>query len=268
MPGEILEMESGLLRIMQQADLVPIVFSEQVQPDNGAEEENEVNEEAEAEPNDEDEEANGESEAAVARMDELTFEDTILWEVLDKETDGTDEEDMPESTEIIWNDIKETVAELHHAWNELEPLLVAGNITQDVIDYFEEGLDNLTMYSTEQDYFATMDTANQLTAQLSEFMVPFSENVVSLTYGLKFHIRNIVLQAAKGDYAGAQKSLDYIKEQRPDLAKELDETEFRELELSLDNLQRVLDKQNLDLIIINAAVVMENMVQVIERTAE
>ncbi len=272
LPAEITEMESGLLNIMQQADLVPVVLSEQAQPDNGADEQTNKEAEAEEEETEEnEEEPAGEDEAAVAQVNELTFEETILSEVLEKEgdaVDATDEEELPESTEIIWDNIKETVAELHNHWSELEPLLVEENITQDVINNFEEGLDNLTVYITERDYFGTMDAANQLTNPLSKFMVPFAENIISLTHELKFHIRNIVLQAARENYAGAQESLDYIKEQRPDLSKELDEAEFRELEMSLDNLQRVLDKQNLDLVILNAAVVMENMVQIIESTEE
>ncbi len=267
MPTEIMEMESGLLRIMQQADLVPVVLAEQRRPYNRTAEQ--TNEDAGDEAAEED--SAEEDETVVSQVDELTFEETILREVLEKEGDAADataEEELPESTEIIWNNIKETVAELHTHWNELEPLLVTENITQDVIDYFEEGLDNLTVFITERDYFGSMDAANQLTNPLAEFMIPFTENIVSLTHELKFHIRNIVLQAARDDYAGAQESLDYIKEQRPDLSKELDEAEFRELETALDNLQRVLNKQNLDLIILNAAIVMENMAQVIERTAE
>ncbi len=276
MPAEIAEIESGLVRIMRQADLVPIVLSEQAQPDNGtAEQENGETEDNAAKTSEEDEEndeeARGESEEVVAKLSELTFEETILSEVLEKETetfDMADEEELPESTEIIWDDIKEALAELHNHWNELEPLLVEENVSQDIINYFEEGLDNLTVFSTERDYFGTLDSANQLTAHLAAFMVPFSENIVSLAHELKFHIRNIVLQAANNNYARAQESLDHIKEQRADLAKELDEAEFRKLESSLDNLQRVLDKQKRDLIILNAAVAMENMVQVIERTAE
>jgi hypothetical protein len=264
MPGEIMEMESGLLRIMQQADLVPAVLSEQAKSKSGEEEQ--ANEETEGN----EEEATGESEEAVAQVSELTFKETILRELLEKEADADvidEDEELPENTEIIWNDIKKTVTELHSQWGQLEPLLVDENITQEVIGYFEEGLDNLTVFSTERDYFTTMDAANQLTGHLSKFMVPFAENIVALTYDLKFHIRNIVLQAAVNKYTEAQISLDYLIEHKPELAKILDEAEFRGLETSLDNLQRVLDKKTLDLVILKAAVVMENMVQIIEKTA-
>ena len=247
MPREISELEKGLLSIMQQADLIPLMQLEQAQQAGQQEKEEETLPEG-----------------------ELTFEETILAEILKKEGEGVGlddpEQEMPENTEIIWDNIKETVTELYDHWGVLEPLLVMENITQNVISDFAEGLDSLTVFITEQNHFNTMFLANQITEDLAEFMVPYTENIVSLTYELKFHMRNIVLETAMDNYAGAQQSLDYVKEHRPDLAKALDESEFREFELSLENLQRVLDKQNLDLVILNAAVVMEDLTRVIEKT--
>ncbi len=249
MPRAIMEIESGLLAIMQQADLLPATKTkaEQSQPDsNGGKKEQE----------------NGESSTQV---NELTYEETILGELLNAEGVEMEEQQLPESTEIIWDNIKNALTKLYIQWNDLEPLLMEKAIPQAEITSFEEGLDSLTVFTTEQNHFGTMDSANQLTGNLANFMVPFAENIVSTTYELKFHLRNLVLEAATDDYTGAQESLDYIREQQPVLAKSLDKGALTLLETSVDNLQRVLDKQNLELVILNASVVMENIVQSIEK---
>jgi len=256
MPRAITEIEKGLLSIMQQADLIPVTnrLSEQAQSKaaNGA----------------------GEDKKKESSTQEktLTFEETLLGELLQRELEGEGNEngkqEPPESTEAIWDNIKKTITELHMRWNELEPLLIEENISPAEINNFEEGLDSLTVSGTEQNYFGTMAAANQLSRPLAKFMASFAEKTISSAYEMKFHVRNIVLQAAIDDYAGAQKSLDYLKEQSPSLANKLDKEEFRALETSLDNLQRVLQKQNLDLVVLNAAVVMENVAQAIENISQ
>lgn len=250
MPRAIMEIESGLLAIMQQADLLPATKtkSEQPQPDSNAGKK---------------EQEQGKSSTQV---EELTYEETILGELLSAEGVEMEEKQLPESTEIIWDNIKKTLTKLYSQWNDLEPLLMEKAIPQAEITFFEEGLDSLTVFTTEQNHFGTMVSANRLTGNLANFMVPFVENIVSTTYELKFHLRNIVLKAAADDYAGAQESLDYIQEQQPVLAHSLDEKELRALELSLDDLQRVLDKQNLELIILNASIVMGNTARVIDKS--
>ena len=238
MPRAIPEMENGLLIILQQADLIPVTtrLSEQGQP-------------------------------AQSDLELLTFEETLLGELLQREmeAEGGEKQKPPKNTEIVWDTIKEKITELHSLWNELQPLLMEENIPQTEIVNFEEGLDNLTVLGTEQDYIGTMTTANRLAGHLAKFMLPFTETKVSLAYELKYHVRNIVLQAALNDYARAQESLNYLEEQSPALANKLDEEEFNALKASVDDLQRVLLKQNIELVILNSAIVMENMVQAIEK---
>lgn len=245
MPEAIEELESGALEIMSQADMIPVV-------DRGDREE----------------------------QQEITFDETLLTEVLRKEEDagsgggtqgGEDEQDnqeLPQDTEEIWDNIKKTIAQLHSNWDELEPQLNDENVSRDVITEFEETLDSLTILSTEQDYFATLIAANRLTQYLSQFRAPFSEDSSPTAYGLKYQVRNVVLAAVANDYQDAQESLDILKEQGQELTTDLMEQDADEVaaeyNTSVNNLQRALDKKDLDLIKINAAVVMENVTQMIE----
>ncbi|NLX91624.1 MAG: hypothetical protein GXZ07_08585 [Firmicutes bacterium] len=248
-PPAIKEIEGVLLSIMQQADLIPATekLSGQSQTNSGSKEGN---------------------QEKGKPVKELTYEDTLLGELLKAEGFEVEEQKLPQSTDIIWDGINKSIARLYSQWNDLEPLLKESeSVSQAEIAQFEEGLDNLTVFSSEQNYFATMTAANQLTGNLANLMASFADNKVIPLYKLKFHLRSIVLQAATDDYSGAQESLDYIKGQKPVLTQSLDENELRALELSLEDLQRVLDKQNLELVILNASIVMGNTARVIEKSS-
>jgi len=250
-PGVIEEMGSGLLEIMQQADLIPVIEMD---------EEDQANRDAETG------EQEGDEQEGAEEVDEPTFEETILGEVLKREIETeSQEQELPEDTEEIWDNIKITITELHDQWNELEPLLVRENVSGDQISDFEEDLDSLTVFSTEQNRFAVLTAANRLTGHLANFMVPFAENPVSKIYELKFHLRTILLQAAANNYEEARGILADMKEQRESLTYALEKEDAEELDISLNNLQGALDKQNPGLVNIKAAIVMEKLVQVIEK---
>lgn len=243
-PREITEIEAGTLEIMQQADLIPVIEKTSAQGEEAK------------------------------KMAELTYDETILGEVLKREAEaasggGEEQQSLPKEPEEAWGTIKMAITDLHDQWNRLEPQVAGEKISQEMINNFEEVLDRLTAFGTEQNAFATLAAANQLTQHLTKFMVPFEEPPGPLAYELKYHVRNIVLNAAEDNYEAARESLTYIREQQPVLRKALEENDgvdsADELEMSLENLQRALDKQNLELVKINAAVVMENLVQAIEK---
>jgi len=248
MPNEINEIQTAALEIMQQADLIPLV--------------EEVSQQSEGDP---------EAEEQEAEEVELTFEKTILGDVLirELEAEGTDDGEsiqLPEDTKEIWDNIKINVAKLHEQWNELEPMVIQENVYIDTINAFEEELDSLTVFSTEQNYFGTLVAANELTLHLSKMMIPFAEDLIPTVHELRYHVRNILLNAAIDNYRAARQSLNYLKEHSLSVTSALKESEKRaeEFNISLDNLQRALDNQNLNLININAAIVMDELIQMQE----
>lgn len=239
MPREIDEMNNELLDIMWQADRIPLAGQSSQQE--------------------------GEDGQGAEQEQEPTFDETTLGEVLDREMEdeaGDENQTLPEDTEAVWDDIKMKITELHSQWNELEPLLVKENVSEDLISAFEEELDSLTTFSTSKNQSGVLTAANQLTFYLSKFREPFTEDETPLAYELRYHVRSIVLNAAGGDFAEAQDSLAYIKEQQRSLTRNIEDEESAEMDNSLDNLERALDKENLDLVKINAAEVMENLVQI------
>ncbi|UNC91942.1 hypothetical protein [Candidatus Contubernalis alkaliaceticus] len=256
MPEEVEEIESALLEIMHEADLIPLVTLVSQQSGEGAESGNQQS----------DEQENQESEGEEGQEVEITFEKTILGEVLqrelDEENDGGENNQLPTNTEEIWDNIKTNITEVHYQWNELEPKLIQENMYTDTINSFEESLEGLTLFSSEQNHFGTLTEANELTNYLSKFMVPFAENTISTVNELKYHTRNIVLSAAVDNYEEAQESLTYMKEQSLVVTRDLENYNVEDLDTALNNLQRALDTQDVGLIDIKAAIVMEELIQI------
>ena len=240
-PPEVSDIENLALDIMKQADLIPAV-----------------------------ERIAAQGEQSVDSVNQLTFDQTLLGETLSREMNaggGGDQgqEKLPRDSAEIWNRIKMNVADLHDRWDKLEPRLVQEKTADVIITSFEAELDRMTVQSTEQKQNSILWSANQLTKYLSQAMVSFTEATVGLAHELKYHLRNILLQASAGRYEEAMQSMLYLQEQRNALTGALPEEDSAEFSTSLDNLQRALEKQNLELVKIYAAEVMENLVQIIEK---
>ncbi len=243
-PREILEMESSLLEIMRQADLVPVI------------------------------ERSAQQGGEAKKMTDLTFDETTLGEVLKREEETGSggewgQQKLPEESAAVWTRIKASIAGLHDQWDRLEPQVAAENIPEEAIASFEETLDWLTASATAGSYPGTLAAANQLTRHLAKFMEPFAEPPAPQAYEIKYYIRETVLQAAEGKYDAARENLSKIREQQPAVHKALKDRDAaeraEELDISLNNLQRAVEKEEPELVKINAAVVMENMVQAIEK---
>jgi len=237
-PQGIKEIEGSLQEIMRQADLIPVI----------------------------DKLSAGEGETA-----DLTFEATTFGEVLAREveTGGREKKQKPPQDEAeIWSQIKQKVTVLHSQWDQLEPDLMQKKVPAAVIGKFEDELDSLTLFSTAQDGQSILHSANQLTGYLYQLIASFVEDPVPLTYEFKYHLRKILLHTASGAYDLAGENLAYMQEQKAALTMALEDKKASALEAefsaSLDNLQRALDKQNFDLVKVNAAVVMENLALILQ----
>ena len=277
MPKEITEMETFVLKIMHQADLIPLVelMSRQPGGEAGEQEGGEGGGQESSAGDKQESGGGGEQEAGGGgeqgqRQDlKLTFEKTILGEVLKREMeaeDGDNEESkkIPGNTEEIWDNIKTTVIGLHDQWNKLEPMVTQEDIPSDTVNSFEDVLESLTVAITEQNYFNTLSLANELTMHLSKISAPFAQNAVPAVNEHRYHVRNILLSAANNNYAEARGSLNYMKEHSQAVTSSLEEREKKSdiLNISLDNLGGALDERNLGLINIKAAIVMEELVKI------
>jgi len=251
---EIEAIEETVLQILQETDTVVLLDEP---------------EDAENESNDNDEENNTENNEPA---EEFAYDDTILSEVLAKEMEAREEE-MPEDSQEAWGSIKMQITELHQQWDELEPTLREENVTEEEIVSFEEALDELTIRASEQDRIGTLDSGNEITEPMSSFLVPFTEDGVSEVYEMKYHLRNLVIRTAAGDYEEDLESQENIEASRQEVTRGIEDEEEAEekdqqLQTSIDNLEDALQQQEPDLVEIKASLVMEQLVDIEEQLKE
>jgi len=273
---DLLEIEENLISVMQQADLVPLV--EGMPPPE--EEEEETDEEEDEAGEEEDDRQNGEDEEdeqvySETTMEKEILEKTVMGELIRREKEGFQEEDAdekeglepPEDTEEIWEEITVSTTELHNLWDAIRPDLVEEEVAPDKLEEFEERLDGLTLSGVEENYFGILGEANHLTALLTEIISTTVDSTTGAAREIKYHTRSVVLASVDGNTEEALARIDFMSELKEGLEDDLEDEEdgiLEEFEESLEDLSRVVEKEELEVIKIKAAELMENIVEIIE----
>ncbi len=277
MPSVIKEIEKDTLIIMQQADQIPYferVIAEKKeieQKKEQSEKENSIEKKIEKaiEGNKEEQKSTQKKETENEKPKPISTRESILSDILKKEQESSDGKEEgstpPKDISETWKKINDTILQLHNRWNVLEPVLIQQNIPIETITAFEDTLDNLTKSGVSEDAFQTLANANHLTAYLPKFMTPFKKQIPPEIYSLKYHIRNLVLNAAADNYPAAEESFNQIKRQSEVLKVSLIEKKavpvLNQFETSVSNLQKSFQKKDIDLIKINASIVMKNVME-------
>ena len=283
MPKTIEEIESDAIKIMQLADLVP--YFEKAIEEKKTKEEQQKQEAAQqtmaqgggqgggGQGGDQGGGQQGQQGQPAGGVQQeppqpqpRTLGDVILTEVLLREKTGGENNQMqkpPEDITETWKEINTTIKGIHDKWNVLEPVLMEENVPSETIAGFENTLDTLTAHGMQNKYFETLSTSNLLTSHLPKFMGNFKKDVPPTVFTLKFLVRNVVITAASENYQGAQESLDKIKEQSQSVKSKLIEKKAKttadKFDASVSNLQKSVEKKDLNLIKINASIVMKNI---------
>jgi hypothetical protein len=196
----------------------------------------------------------------------MTIEEGILTELMKREKSEESEKEnqkTPKTLDEIWATVNTTILGLHNKWNVLEPQLIPQGVSLESMNSFETTLDNLTKFGFEKKYFETLSVANNLTAYLPDFRAYYKKEVPASIYTLKYQIRNLVLNAAVGDFDTAQESLIKLKEHGQTLKPQLIEKKAKatadKYDASVNNLEKSLTKKDLQLIKINSSIVLKNI---------
>jgi hypothetical protein len=263
-PPVFKEIEKDTLKIMQQTDQIPY-FNRAIAEKKAIEQKNKKMEDKKTSKKSEEK-----SQSSPEEPKPMMFRENILKDLLEKEKQGSEnnkkEAKPPKDISETWEKINTTILQLHSKWNVLEPLLIQQSTSTEMIAAFKDTLDNLTKYGINKDQFGTLVTANNLTAYLPKFMIYFKKQVPPEIYSLKYHVRNIVLNAAADNYPAAEESLRQIKQQGEMLKTTLIEKKamsvINQFDTSTTNLQKSLQKKDIDLIKINAGIVMKNIMRI------
>ena len=271
MPEEIEETEIAVLEIMELADTLHVKEDkengietelkedngekdeEENEEDNGNEDEEEDNEEENEDNNEEndnekeeEEEKPTDEESPEQEVEQITFDETIMLEVIEKElTALTDDKEnsqanekeeekeeveieLPDSEEQIWDEIKLNISELSEMWNDLESQVEEENISSEDIETFEDSLAELTNASTDENQIIVLESANKLTLPLAEFIKPYQENALPEIHKLKYYLRKILLTTNSDKYGRAEEALKNMRNLNETVEGELLEIEEKD----------------------------------------
>ncbi|MFT9497119.1 hypothetical protein [Anaerosolibacter sp.] len=281
LPKVVEEIEQDALKIMEQVDKIPffqrvIIEKEMIEQKKKAEEaqmkaaEGGGSEEQKQGGEQGGQQESGQGQAPSSGEEEkpapMAIEEGILTELMKREkSDEAEQEEKktPKSLDEVWTSVNGTILGLHNKWNVLEPQLIQQGVSPESMNNFENTLDNLTKFGFEKKYFETLSVANNLTAYLPDFRAYFKREVPPSIYTLKYQVRNLVLNAAVGDYDAAQESLSKLKDHGQTLKPQLIEKKAKattdKYDASVNNLEKSLGKKDLQLIKINSSIVLKNI---------
>lgn len=271
------EVEGGLIAVMSRADVIPY-YEKQFAAKKKHKEEQQAKAEAQATAQGQQGSQPPAGQQATKpeefKPEPLTINDVLLSEVLKKEV-PKDEEEMtkkaekiPETIELVWQEITSTISTLHEQWNELSTKLKELNVSATAMTNFENALNELTIAATEKKYMETLMSANKTSGYISEFMEESKEAALPPLYQMKYLVRQIVLDSANNDYVKANEHLQALKSQEdllaPKLAEKKAEDEASKLKTSIAELEKALKVKDLNLIKVEAAVMSKNLAAIKE----
>ncbi|MBF8982032.1 hypothetical protein IZY60_00630 [Lutibacter sp. B2] len=197
----------------------------------------------------------------------LMFPEMVLQDILKNEKvlpEDNESTKAPTDINETWKKINTTIISIHNKFNILEPLIIEKNAGSLAITKFKDTLDQLTNYVLEKKYFETITLANQLTLYLPEFMAHFETKIPPTAYTLKFYTRDIVLKSSKNDYKSANNNINELiqksKVLKSFLTNKNSKPIIEKFDAALVNFQNAVKKHDINLIKINAAIVMKNIV--------
>jgi len=195
----------------------------------------------------------------------LIMENSILINSLlveEIEGDATDIEELPNTIDDIWYEINKIIGEIHNKWNLIERDLKKANVDEKSIKEYEILFDECTLMIQNRDRIASLKLLNEITYHLADFRKYFSDKVPSEVVKMTAHNRRIILLAYEDKYEEALKETETLKDLlnsiRNKLLEKNAEDVIEKTELSIEDLERELNKKDFRLTQIKAAVVVKN----------
>ncbi|MCK4259456.1 MAG: hypothetical protein KAX49_10785 [Halanaerobiales bacterium] len=267
-PPEIEEMESTILKIMNQVDLVPY-YEKQIKEKKL--EEKEQKEILTAK------EDGTEKKEEEFKPKPITTNDILLSEILKKEKpqeEGDEEKKItiPDDIIFIWHEINTEINSLHDKWNDLESILLEAKSFPKELTGFKNNLNNLTISSSKYNYLETLVTANRLTSYISLFTKGFKSETPPSIYDIKYHVRQIIIDSAINEYNKVNENFSAIKNHEETIVFKLIEEKSKEdatkLKSSISDLESAISLKDISIIKVKAGVVIKNVTSIKEKLSK
>jgi len=160
-----------------------------------------------------------------------------------------------------WQEISSITNQLHYEWNAYIPSAMKKNAGKDLIDKFDNSLNNLTSNAVTKDKNKTLLAANELYQYIPDFYMLYRTPSSPEIKRIRYYIRNAVLNASILNWDQARKDIENLKSswaiykntidaQNQDLASKLD--------YSIYELEKVVNESNVYLTDIKGRIAISN----------
>jgi len=128
-----------------------------------------------------------------------------------EDDENKDEQKKADVSEDPWQKISATINKLHYEWNAYIPAATKKNASRDLIDNFDNLLNNLTSNIVTKDKNKTLLAANSLYQYIPDFYMLYKTPASPEIKRIRYYIRNAVLNATILNWEQAGKDVDNLK---------------------------------------------------------
>lgn len=164
-----------------------------------------------------------------------------------------------------WMKLESGLKDIHKSWNKIEPEAIKAGLSVSEIKSFEQAIEKLTLQISKQNKMGSLGDAIELYGQYANLAKVFKSPVPADYYKTKYEIMAASVEATNGEWTKALERAPKIKDYWKSLkvqAKVKDEKIISRSEFSMDDFETALNSNNLDLLIIKAEIVLENLQQI------
>lgn len=175
-------------------------------------------------------------------------------------------EEFQKQVDKIWVEIGKKITDIHSGWNDFQPKAIEDGASQEDLKRFEDSLNILTKKVQVHDILETLNMANEVTIHTARFLDFYKGNIDNNILRLKYFVRKSYLDSLKGDW---EKVKEDVKGAFPIFEKiktkiklsEKDKKLLEKLELSIKDLETVINEKNPPLIKIKRDIVLNNLAE-------
>ncbi|NLL51296.1 MAG: hypothetical protein GX248_01175 [Peptococcaceae bacterium] len=160
-----------------------------------------------------------------------------------------------------WQQAASDIESLHSAWNDYMPEITQKGASKELLDKFSDALNNLTKAVETKDKNKTMLAANNLYAGIAEMYALYKIKTVPGLKLLIYHTRNVILNSAIENWSDTNTARDDLKAAWSLVRTTLEGQKDGEvkLDLSINELDKVIKEKNIDLIEIKGKLILANI---------
>ena len=168
-----------------------------------------------------------------------------------------------------WDSAEKDLKSIHESWNDYESTAVKDGAVREKIEQMENRLNSLTYYIDIKNKDGALMEANNIILSLSDFLDLYKGNVDGILRKIEYMARQSYMVAKEDDWSKAEeetgKKENYITNlrQRAEI-KEEQKPLLEKLILSIEDFEKAIGEENLQLLEIKRDIVIKNIESLME----